>query len=106
MKTANQIPPSVATRRNLTARTAIASLALAAATLPVVAGNNSATHKGDVDAIRPFHISVPKAKLTDLRRRINAAKWPERELVADTSQGVQLVTMQKLARYWANDYDW
>ncbi len=56
--------------------------------------------------IRPFHVSVPEAELADLRRRIKATRWPERETVSDDSQGVQLATMQKLARYWATDYDW
>ena len=60
----------------------------------------------DGDAIRPFHITVPDDALVDLRRRINATRWPERETVTDQSQGVQLATMQKLARYWATDYDW
>src|SRR4029077_8823378 len=58
------------------------------------------------DAIRPFTIDFPKEALVDLRRRINATKWPEREQVADDSQGVQLDTIQKLARYWATDYEW
>ena len=49
---------------------------------------------------------MPDAELTELRRRINATRWPEREPVTDASQGVQLETMQKLARYWATDYDW
>jgi pimeloyl-ACP methyl ester carboxylesterase len=57
-------------------------------------------------SIRPFHISVPQEQLVDLRRRIEATKWPERELVTDATQGVQLATMQKLAHYWATDYDW
>ena len=57
-------------------------------------------------AIRPFRVSVPEAELTELRRRINATRWPERETVTDASQGVQLATMQKLARYWATEYDW
>jgi pimeloyl-ACP methyl ester carboxylesterase len=51
-------------------------------------------------------VNVPEAELTELRRRINATRWPERETVMDVSQGVQLATMQKLARYWATDYDW
>jgi pimeloyl-ACP methyl ester carboxylesterase len=58
------------------------------------------------NAIRPFHVNVPEAELTDLRRRINATRWPEREPVTDTSQGVQLATVQNLARYWGTDYDW
>ena len=57
-------------------------------------------------AIRPFHVSFPQADLVDLRRRIVATRWPSRELVSDATQGVQLATMQKLAQYWANDYDW
>ncbi|HEY6925362.1 MAG TPA: alpha/beta fold hydrolase [Steroidobacteraceae bacterium] len=56
--------------------------------------------------IRPFHINVPEAALVDLRRRIVATQWPEKETVADESQGVPLATMQELARYWATDYDW
>ena len=58
------------------------------------------------NAIRPFRVNVPEAELTELRRRINATKWPERETVTDTSQGVQLATTQALARYWATEYDW
>src|SRR5579872_1281915 len=61
----------------------------------------------DSKAIRPFPVaSVPEAELADLRKRINATRWPERETVADATQGVQLATMQSLARYWATDYDW
>ncbi|HEX6628997.1 MAG TPA: epoxide hydrolase [Gemmatimonadaceae bacterium] len=56
--------------------------------------------------IRPFRVSVPEEQLVDLRRRIKATKWPERETVADDTQGVQLATMQALANYWANEYDW
>ena len=56
--------------------------------------------------IRPFHVNVPEAQLAELRRRITATQWPERETVTDQSQGVQLATIQKLARYWATDYDW
>src|SRR5271170_2571907 len=61
---------------------------------------------GDKNAIRSFHVNVPEAELTELRRRINATKWPERETVADASQGVQLETTQALARYWGTNYDW
>jgi pimeloyl-ACP methyl ester carboxylesterase len=57
-------------------------------------------------AIRPFHFKASEEALSDLRRRINATKWPERETVTDASQGVQLATMQALARYWATEYDW
>ena len=58
------------------------------------------------NAIRPFRINVPEEALVDLRRRIAATRWPDREIVADGSQGVQLATTQKLARYWQTDYDW
>ena len=67
-------------------------------------GSEQATDTTTV--IRPFHVNVPEAELTELRRRINATRWPERETVTDQSQGVQLATIQKLARYWATDYDW
>ena len=56
--------------------------------------------------VRPFRINVPEEELVDLRRRIGATRWPERETVTDQSQGVQLVMIQELARYWATDYDW
>jgi pimeloyl-ACP methyl ester carboxylesterase len=60
----------------------------------------------DKDAIRPFSFRFPDDALDDLRRRINATRWPEGETVTDDSQGVPLVTMQDLARYWGTDYDW
>ena len=56
--------------------------------------------------IRPFHIDMPDEAIADLRRRIGAMRWPGQELVEDRSQGVQLATLQALARYWATDYDW
>ncbi len=62
--------------------------------------------KTDANAIRPFDVSFPEAELTDLRRRINATRWPERETVTDATQGVQLATTRKLAGYWGTDYDW
>ncbi len=58
------------------------------------------------DRIRSFKVKVTEESLADLRRRIAATRWPEKETVADQSQGVPLATMQKLARYWATDYDW
>jgi pimeloyl-ACP methyl ester carboxylesterase len=67
------------------------------ATLPVTA---------DEQAIRPFHFRALDEDLVDLRRRIRATRWPERETVKDASQGVQLATMQELAHYWATDYNW
>jgi pimeloyl-ACP methyl ester carboxylesterase len=58
------------------------------------------------DAIRPFHVNIPEAALTDLRNRVSATRWPDKETVADQSQGVRLSTMQALANYWATAYDW
>jgi len=58
------------------------------------------------EAIRPFSVHIPQAQLDDLRRRIIATNWPDREIVTDQSQGVQLSTIQALAHYWATDYDW
>jgi pimeloyl-ACP methyl ester carboxylesterase len=70
------------------------------------AAQRASKQVADKNAIRPFHVNFPEPELTELRRRINATKWPERETVADASQGVQLATTQALARYWATDYDW
>jgi pimeloyl-ACP methyl ester carboxylesterase len=56
--------------------------------------------------VRPFHVEIPQEKIDDLLRRIAATRWPSRELVDDRSQGVQLATVQELARYWTTDYDW
>ena len=61
---------------------------------------------GETATVRPFHVNVPEADLVELRRRVNATRWPERETVTDSSQGVQLATMQELARYWATEHDW
>jgi pimeloyl-ACP methyl ester carboxylesterase len=70
-------------------------------------GTGQATEQAaDKSAIRPFQVNIPEEELTELRTRINATRWPDRETVADQSQGVQLATMQKLADYWAKDYDW
>jgi hypothetical protein len=56
--------------------------------------------------IRTFNVDIPEEQLAELRRRIDAARWPSKEVVADRSQGVQLATLQELARYWTTDYDW
>ena len=105
MKTETQIKLSPNRRRSFATRSAVASLAVATATIPALAGNAAAS-KENPDAIRPFHVNVPKAELTELRKRIQATKWPTPELVKDATQGVQLATIQKLARFWATDYDW
>ena len=58
------------------------------------------------DAIRPFHVDIPESDLVDLRRRLAATRWPEKETVSDDSQGVPLAMLQDLVRYWQTDYDW
>jgi pimeloyl-ACP methyl ester carboxylesterase len=71
---------------------------------PSPAASGAAT--SDDKAIRPFHFTASKEALADMRKRITATRWPDKETVTDASQGVQLATIQKLARYWATDYDW
>jgi pimeloyl-ACP methyl ester carboxylesterase len=61
---------------------------------------------GGSAGVRPFHVAFPDSELADLRRRVSATRWPDREQVADTTQGVQLATMRALAQYWANGHDW
>ena len=84
-----------------------------ATVMPPVAGSGTQTHEparpaldAGNESIRPFQFHAPDDDLADLKRRIAATRWPDRETVADDSQGVQLATMQKLADYWANQYDW
>jgi pimeloyl-ACP methyl ester carboxylesterase len=86
------------TRRELLAATsAVSAISMLPGTLRAAAGDAS---------IRPFTVSISQDEITELRRRIAATRWPDKETVADQSQGVQLATMQKLADYWATDYDW
>ncbi|HEX2467480.1 MAG TPA: epoxide hydrolase, partial [Solirubrobacterales bacterium] len=75
----------------------------ASASNPAAAADQAKAENG---AIRPFDVDIPEEDLDDLRRRIAATRWPSKELVADRSQGVQLATIQELARYWTSDYDW
>ncbi len=92
-------------RKNLT----IGSIAftIAMISLMPITRSHAASTTEDREGIRPFTVpAVPQTALDDLRRRIAATRWPEKETVADQSQGVQLATMQKLASYWAKDYDW
>ncbi len=107
------------TRRSVLAGSAImgaasllpASLTAAAAASDTPAGQTSNQGDSSIDSevdntLRPFQFNAPDEALADLRRRIAATHWPDRETVADPSQGVQLATMQELARYWGTDYDW
>src|SRR5258708_29088574 len=80
--------------------------ALILLTGPGIAQNNPKASAQATEAIRPFHINIPEAALADLRKRVLATKWPDKETVADQSQGVQLSTVQALAKYWATGYDW
>ena len=75
-------------------------LATAAAAGAASLLNTNVDTAAEGDAIRPFRVNIPEAELTELRRRINATRWPDRETVTNESQGVQLATMQELAHYW------
>jgi pimeloyl-ACP methyl ester carboxylesterase len=89
------------TRRDLIVAAAAAS---ASGGFPGAA--HAASESSGADAIRPFQVDVPEDALVDLRRRIAATRWPDRETVLDDSQGVQLTAIQEIARYWGTDYDW
>ena len=82
------------------------ALAASAATAASSRVSRQARVETKSDAIREFHVNVPESELAELRSRINATRWPDRETVSDATQGVQLATTQALARYWATDYDW
>ncbi|MDO6430384.1 epoxide hydrolase [Flavitalea sp. BT771] len=85
-------------KKSLIAGTILSGAVIAASGLSAGAQNS--------DAIRPFHVSIPEKALVDLKQRVKATKWPERETVSDFSQGVPLATIQKLASYWTTNYDW
>ena len=108
MKTKNQIElaPRVASRGGLTRRTGLSSRSCARHDSSGSRRQVRTVTKENPKVIRPFHFKVPETELTELRRRIKATKWPEREPVTDASQGVQLATVQALARYWGTEYDW
>jgi pimeloyl-ACP methyl ester carboxylesterase len=93
-------------RRTVLAATAAGAFGLAASVIPVAAAPARPDAAERDDAIRPFRIEVPEAALVDLRRRLAATRWPDREIVADQSQGAQLATLQQLVRYWETQYDW
>jgi pimeloyl-ACP methyl ester carboxylesterase len=86
--------------------TSLAGGAVSLLPTPLAAAPAKASTGAEDTAIRPFTFQAPQAALDELRRRIAATRWPEKETVADSSQGVPLATMQDLARYWATDYDW
>lgn len=84
-------------REFLTSAAAVGVSSLFASSARAAAGDGS---------IRPFHVNIPQDQLVDLRRRVLATRWPERETVTDRSQGVQLAKIQEVVRYWGKDYDW
>src|SRR3954463_10566213 len=103
--------------RNNRAITAAAFATMSAIGMLLVQSSSKPAHAERLDppsaraaaedkSIRPFRVNISEEALVDLRRRIAATQWPEKETVNDASQGVQLATMQKLAQYWAGDYDW
>lgn len=89
-------------RRQLLSQAAMGAVAASVSSLLPLQPARAATN----GTIRPFHVNVPEADLLDLRRRLAASRWPDREIVTDQSQGVQLKTVQELVRYWQSDYDW
>jgi pimeloyl-ACP methyl ester carboxylesterase len=74
--------------------------------IAVLAGQGKPSSAAGDTAIRPFQVNVPEAALVDLRKRIAETRWPDKETVADRSQGVQLAKLQELMRYWGTGYDW
>src|SRR6516225_7981827 len=74
--------------------------------IPNAPARIEATERPDSGAIRPFRVHVPDDALADLRRRIAATRWPDKETVSDPSQGAQLEKLQALVHYWGTDYDW
>jgi pimeloyl-ACP methyl ester carboxylesterase len=108
MKSRTQIAftPGVAGRGNRTARTAVAARGNLTTRTAVPSPAPQGEQADDKNTIHPFRVDIPQAELTGLRTRIKATRWPDRETVTDATQGVQLATIQKLARYWGTEYDW
>lgn len=98
MKTIKKINRSLAST--------IATGALILITATGFAQKNPVKNVKDSEAIRPFHISVPQSEINELRQRIKATRWPDKETVADQSQGVKLEKIKNLVNYWGTDYDW
>jgi len=83
----------------------LVTTSIAAAGAASILSTKLAAAAGD-NAIRPFRVNIPEDQLVDLRRRLAATRWPDRETIADQSQGVQLAKLQELVRYWGAEYDW
>jgi len=97
------IMSATATSSSLNRREFLASSAAVGASSLFATSALAAAEGG---SIRPFHVSIPEEQLLDLRRRVLATRWPDRETVPDRAQGMQLAKVQELARYWGKDYDW
>src|SRR5580658_3811431 len=109
MNTTKRIEPArnIIPLRSMTAQAAIVLFAFATVIIPVrAAEGQGAPAKEDPNAIRPFQINVPEEQLIDLRQRLAATRWPDKETVNDESQGIRLAEMQALVHYWATDYQW
>ncbi len=109
MKTIKQNEPvrNIIQLRSMTAQAATMLLAFATVVIPArAADGQGASGAKDPNAIHPFHINVPEEQLIDLRQRLAATRWPDKETVNDESQGIRLAEMQALVHYWATDYDW
>jgi hypothetical protein len=118
MKPLDRVAQRLTFRRGLIAVSAMTCLALSSACEQRVGIAESATNTGGVSsststkgetngtAIRPFRVTVPDADVADLKRRLASTRWPDKETVANQSQGAQLGKLQALVRYWATDYDW
>jgi len=104
--TIDEVPYTI-TRRLVVYRWRILMSVMSSFTLSAAAAGDAQAGQATGDsAVRAFHVSIPQAALDDLRRRLIATQWPEKETVTDTSQGVPLAAMRELARYWAAGYDW
>src|SRR5262245_28248424 len=95
-----------APHRNAIPRRGLLAALAAALGSSILAGQIAAASAAGDSAIRPFKVQVPEAVLVDLRTRIAATRWPDKETVADASQGAQLAKLQELVRYWGSGYDW
>jgi pimeloyl-ACP methyl ester carboxylesterase len=104
----NQPPQSPSRRRfvGVATATAAATSSSRLASAETIQTITDVASGGDKTALRPLRVHVPESKLIDLRRRINATRWPDKETVNDTSQGVPLATVRELAHHWSTDYDW
>ena len=107
----NDTLPQIPSRRRFIGVAAATVAASALSQLAFAETNQAVTDiaqapSGDPTSIRPLRIHAPESQLIDLKRRIKATRWPERETVTDASQGVQLAAMRELAHYWQTDYDW